>query len=143
MVNPPDATFLGYLGPIRAGRGEHAPESVLAMAAGVRPLVLMRTSETALTLSSTVALVQPGTDLLVRDTTPFEVGYRVSFADVAIEGTRVDADGWPTEARFDFARPLEDPSLRFMQWKEQTLEPLPLPRVGERVVLPAQRIRVL
>lgn len=140
VINPPDATFLGYLATIRTDRGEHAPDKVLAMSSGLRPLTLSRTSEASLTLQSSIALVQPGTDLLLRSLAPFEVGHRVVFADVAIEITRVNAEGWPTEARFDFARPLEDASFRFMQWQNQTLTPFTLPRVGERIDFPAQRI---
>jgi hypothetical protein len=142
VINPPDATFLGYLATIRTDRGEHAPDKVLAMSSGVRPLTLTRTSETSLTLASPVALVQPGTDLLLRRATPFEVGHRVVFADVAIEITRVNADGWPTEARFEFARPLEDASFRFMQWQAQTLTPFTLPSIGERIDFPAQTIEL-
>jgi hypothetical protein len=112
------------------------------MSSGVRPLTLTRTSETSLTLASPVALVQPGTDLLLRRATPFEVGHRVVFADVAIEITRVNADGWPTEARFEFARPLEDASFRFMQWQAQTLTPFTLPSIGERIDFPAQTIEL-
>lgn len=142
VVNAPDATFLGYVSIIRAERGEHAPERLLAMAAGVRPLDLRRDDDETLTLSSPVALVQPGTDLLARAATPFAVGYRVALSDVTIEITAVNADGWPTEARFRFARKLEDPSLRFMQWQDQTLKPLTLPRVGERRSFPAQQVAI-
>lgn len=142
VVNAPDATFLGYVAPIRAARGEHAPRSVLAMAAGVRPLELTRSGERSLTLRSSAALVQPGTDLLMRGKRPFEVGDGVAFADVTIEFTEVNANGWPTEARFDFTAPLDDPSLRFMQWQDQTLRPLALPAVGESVAFPAQDIAV-
>ncbi len=142
VINAPDATFLGYLARIRADRGEHAPHSVLAMAAGVRPLELTRQSERSLTLRSSVALVQPGTDLLIRGLQPFQVGARVSFADVTIEVTEIDSEGWPTEARFDFKVPLEDPSLRFMQWQDQTLRPITLPSVGERVDFPAQQVEI-
>ena len=81
-----------------------------------------------------------GTDLLLRTLAPFEVGHRVVFANVAIEITRVNAEGWPTEARFDFARPLEDASFRFMQWQNQTLTPFTLPRIGERIDFPAQQV---
>jgi hypothetical protein len=142
VVNAPDATFLGYLAPIRAARGEPAPKSVLAMTAGVRPFELTRSGERSLTLQSSVGLVQPGTDLLLREETPFAAGHRVVFADVAIEILQVNADGWPTEARFDFTRPLDDPSLRFMQWRAQTLQPLELPGVGERIDFAAQSIEL-
>lgn len=142
VVNAPDATFLAYLSILRAERGEHAPEKLLAMAAGVRPLDLRRDDDKTLTLSSPIALVQPGTDLLARAATPFAVGYRVALSDVTIEITAVNDDGWPTEARFRFARPLEDPSLRFMQWQDQTLKPLPLPHVGDRRSFPAQQVQL-
>jgi len=143
IVNAPDATFLAYISIIREAQGRPAPAKVLGMAAGVRPLELARIDDKTVTLSSSVALVQPGTDLLIRSTDPFEVGYRVALSDVTIEITRVNADGWPTEARFTFARPLEDPSLRFMQWKDQTLAPLALPKIGERIAFPAQFVKVL
>ena len=142
VVNPPDATFLGYVSAIRADRGLSAPAKMLAMAAGVRPLAIERTSATSLTLSSPVALVQPGTDLLIREERPFEVGDRVELSDVTIEVTRVNDGGWPTEARFDFAEPLESPTLRFVAWRDKRFVPLALPNIGERIEFPAQRLEL-
>lgn len=143
VPNAPDATFLAYLGIIRAERGDFAPDRVLAMAAGTKPLELLRDDERTLTLSSPVGFVQPGTDLLARADVPFAVGYRVVFSDVTIEITRVDGRGSPTAARFTFVRPLEDRSLRFMQWKDQTLQPMTLPAIGQRLSFAAQLPQLL
>lgn len=139
LLNPPDATFSAYLPMVRAEQGHPPPAKLLSMVPGLRPFDLRRDDARTLTLISSTALVQPGIDMIFRGK-PFTVGERIVFTDVVIEVMRVN-DGFPAEVRFRFEAPLEDPSLRFLQWKNQTLEPLPLPAVGQTVAFPGQTIQ--
>jgi hypothetical protein len=109
----------------------------------MRPLELTRTGESTVLLSSKVGLVQPGADLLTRGNQPFVPGYRVDLSDVSIEVTRINESGWPVEAKFTFTRPLEDDTYRWMQWKDQTFVPLPLPKVGETISFPEQAMQFM
>jgi hypothetical protein len=142
VVNPPEPVFAAYIMIVRNDEGRPAPNKMLSLSSGVRALNLKRTSESTVVLSSNIGLVQPNTDLLTRDARPFVTGYRVDLSDVSVEVSRVNAEGWPTEATFTFAHPLENDAYRWMQWKDQTLAPLALPQVGETLSFPGQIVQI-
>ncbi len=143
VVNPPEPAFCAYVMVVRSDDGLPTPRGMLSMSSGARPLELKRIDDSTLILSSQIGLVQPGVDLLARDNRPFVVGETVKFSDLSIEVTRVGTSGWPLEAKFMFAKPLENESYTWMQWKDQTLVPLTLPKVGETLSFPAQVIQLL
>jgi hypothetical protein len=66
---------------------------------------------------------------------PMSVGQRVELTGMTAEVTALTNDGRPAEATFTFGVPLEDPSLRWMQWHEGRFVPFPLPAIGETVEL--------
>jgi len=142
VVNPPEPVFVAYVMIARTDDGLPAPQKMLSLSSGVRAMNLTRTGESTVVLSSVQGLVQPTTDLLTRDDRHFVTGYRVDLSDDSVEITRVNADGWPTEARFTFARALENDTYRWMQWKGQTLAPLSLPKIGESLSFPAQIVQL-
>lgn len=142
VVNPPEPAFCAYVMVTRSDDGLPTPRAMLSMSSGARSLELTRLDETTVVLSSKVGLVQPGTDLLVRDDRPFVVGESVTLSDVKIEVTRVGDHGWPLEAKFMFAKPLENDVYHWMQWKDQTLAPLEVPRIGQTLSFPAQVIQM-
>lgn len=142
VVNPPEPVFVAYVMISRNDEGQPAPNKMFSLSSGVRAMDLTRTGETTVVLSSAQGLVQPTTDMLTRDDRPFVTGYRVDLSDISIEVTRVNTDGWPTEAKFTFAHALENDAYRWMQWKNQTLAPLSLPQIGETVSFPAQMIQL-
>jgi len=139
VVNAPDATFVGYVSVILEERGVPAPQSILSLAVGTRPVELERLDERTVIARSSVALMQPGgTDLLTRSASePPPIGFRARAGDVEIEVTSVNAAGWPNEAKFTFPTPIEDRRYRWVAWRDQTLKPFELPRVGQRTELPA------
>lgn len=142
IVNPPEPAFGAYVMLVRADQGRPSPRKMLSLSSGVRSTQLKRTGVSTVVLSSEVGLVQPNTDLLTRDDHPFIVGDRVNLSDVVIEITRVNAEGWPLEAKFDFDKPLENEGFRWIQWKNQTLVPLELPDVGGTLTFPGQMIQL-
>lgn len=73
--------------------------------------------------------------LLRSERHPMSLGERVELTGLMIEVTDLTEDGWPAEASFRFAVPLEDPSLRWLQWKAGVFVPFTPPAVGERVEL--------
>jgi hypothetical protein len=52
-----------------------------------------------------------------------------------VEVSSLTPDGRPWEARMEFDRPLEDPSLRWLQWDWdlETYVPFNVPEVGQTV----------
>ena len=68
---------------------------------------------------------------------PMRLGQRVELTGVTIEVTALTDDGRPAEATCRFEMPLEDPSLRWLRWKDGAFVEFRPPGVGERVRLPA------
>lgn len=139
-VNPPDATFIGYLPLIQRDRELPAPASIVSITSGARPYTLTRLDDRTLRAESEVGLVRPGSDLLAREDRPFAVGERFELTDLVITIEAIDGDGWPTSARYAFAHPLEDARELFMEWDGRTMQPFALPAEGERRVIPARSI---
>jgi hypothetical protein len=68
---------------------------------------------------------------------PMKVGEKVELTGMTAEVTALTPDGRPAEAVFRFGKALEDPSLRWMQWKDGGFEPFVPPAVGESVTVKA------
>jgi len=67
-------------------------------------------------------------------------GQRIELPDLCAEVLRVDRRGFPTEVKFDFAVPLEDVSLRWLQWSWKpngfgSYHPFTIPAPGQTVEL--------
>jgi len=67
----------------------------------------------------------------------FRVGDRVTLSGMTVEIREVTGDGRALEAAFIFPVPLEDPSLRWMQYAPDGFGPFTPPPVGQTVILPA------
>ncbi|HVR61471.1 MAG TPA: hypothetical protein VMU50_06195 [Polyangia bacterium] len=63
-------------------------------------------------------------------TQPLGPGTIVPLDGLTVEIRQV-SQGRPTVIRFRFDAPLEDPSLRFLEWRGRRLRPLALPPIGE------------
>jgi hypothetical protein len=64
---------------------------------------------------------------------PMTLGERVELTGMSVEVTALTEDGRPAEATISFAVPLEDRSLRWLQWREGEFVPFSLPPVGAAV----------
>ncbi|UCG58532.1 MAG: hypothetical protein JSU70_03285 [Phycisphaerales bacterium] len=77
-------------------------------------------------------------DALFRDKLhPFAVGDRVELTGMTVEIMEMTPDGRPAEAAFRFSVPLEDPSLRWLQYEDRDFTPFTPPDIGESVILKA------
>jgi hypothetical protein len=81
-------------------------------------------------------------DRLFRDG-PMAVGDSVDLGDVTVDVRTVTLDGRPDEVAFHFARPLEDASYRWLQWRDGVYVSFQPPPVGSSVTLPAVTVPVL
>jgi len=66
---------------------------------------------------------------------PMTLGQQVELTGMRAEVTALTGDGRPLEARMRFARPLEDPSLKWLQWdwERNAYVPFTPPAIGETV----------
>ncbi len=78
-------------------------------------------------------------DVLFRDGQPFTVGQRIKLSDCTLEIAKLTEDARPATVRFEFAKPLEDDSYRWVYWKDDGYAEFSLPAIGESVTLPAPR----
>ncbi len=68
---------------------------------------------------------------------PMQPGQRIVLPRMTVEVMRVDERGLPVEAAFDFAVPLEDPSLQWIywDWRRRDYVVFPVPKIGATVTL--------
>ncbi len=83
----------------------------------------------------------PGFDRTFRDDDhPLKLGERIELTGLTIEITALTEDGRPAEAAFRFATTLEDPSFRWVQWKDGVYVPFAVPAVAQTIALPPAAI---
>ena len=139
VVAAPDSFFAYYAVSQRLTEGRPIPRGFSVVATGTRPVELERLGPSDLAVHTGEGFYRFGTELLTRAPwSPMPVGTRVELSDFTIEVTRTTADGVPTDVVFHFARPLEDPTLRWVVWKGRTYAPFHLPAVGEKARIEPQ-----
>jgi hypothetical protein len=159
IVNTPTA-FISFYGPlIQALKGRPVPSRTLILGSGIYPTTISRPALDVIAIRPDGGFLpspgspQPGheasqpsfhpayifqtLDRLYRDATPMRVGDRIGYGGMMIEIADVTSDGRPLEVRVHFDVDLEDPSLRWLQWKDGVYVPFRIPEVGASIVLPA------
>jgi hypothetical protein len=68
---------------------------------------------------------------------PFDLGQQIDLNGLSVTISELTLDGRPAVAVFRFSVPLEDASLRWLQWQNDTLVPFSLPSINETRQLPA------
>lgn len=70
---------------------------------------------------------------------PFHLSQRFEVSGLSVEVQHLTARGDPDEVLYEFAVPLEDPSLRWVRWKDGVYIPWRPPALGESEELPPSR----
>lgn len=141
LVNPPDLLFTMYLRPTLASQGASraVPRGAYVLGLGTHALEVTRVDERTLTVRDDAGLYGQDFSMLFRpEGSPLPVGTRIATPTVTAEVRATTSEGTPTEVAFRFGAPLEDPTLRWLQWSGDSLEPFALPAPGEKVLLPAR-----
>jgi len=159
VVSTPTAYVSGFAPTIALLDGRPVPDRGLVLGSGIEPIRLERTDSRTLVVEPLGGYLKPGGrprpgledsqpaldldymypmfDLLYRDRRPMRPGERIPLGDVTAEVARVTADGRPERVAFRFSTPLEDSSLRWLQWLDGVYVPFEPPPVGASVLLPA------
>jgi hypothetical protein len=69
----------------------------------------------------------------------FHAGQRAVLPGLTVTVESLDSRGDPAQVRYDFAVPLEDPSLRWMYWHDGVYRPWTPPAIGQTQKVPAER----
>lgn len=138
LVNAPVALATVYVSILRTLDDQPVPRCTRALSASWSPVELSRPDERTLVVRPDWGYLSSPLDTLARGLGhPMHLGQRVELTGLTIEVTALTDDGRPAEATCRFAVPLEDPSLRWLRWKDGAFIPFVPPGVGETVRLPA------
>jgi hypothetical protein len=125
----------GYVPIIRSVTGRPYPRRMRSLAGPYRPIELHRLDERSVVLRPVDGFLAIPLERWLD--VPFELGHTVHLTGMRAEVLELTADGRPAATRFTFDVPLEDPSLRWVQWTDVEVEPLELPPIGGSITIPA------
>jgi hypothetical protein len=134
IVNHPIPLLDAYLFAEREIKGLPLPRRVRILCSGWSPVSVRRTDASTLVIRPKRGYMPSIADQLFRNEEhPLSLGERVELTGMTVEVTELTADKRPAEATFRFTVPLEDPSLRWLQWKRGGFLPFTPPEVGQTV----------
>jgi len=136
IVNPPSALHAGYLPLLRDMDGQAVPRHTRTLAPGMPSATIRRPDSHTLAIRPELGYLKWIFDRLFRDEQHLmSLGDQVVLTGMTAEVTALTGDGRPAEVTFRFAVPLEDPSLRWLCWREGAFVPFTPPAVGQTVKL--------
>lgn len=122
---------------IPIANGDPAPRRVAQLAPMTDSNLISRTDLDTLVVTPSHGFLAHSIDrLFASDDRPFSAGERIDRPDYQAEVLDLTGDGRPASVSFRFRRPLEDPSYRWLFWRDRRLQEFELPRVGASVVIP-------
>lgn len=121
---------------VRIANGDPAPRRVAQLASMTDTNRIYRRDRCTLVITPGDGFLAHTVDrLLASGDRRFHSGDRIDRPDYQAEVLSVTQDGRPASVSFQFRHPLEDPSLRWLYWKDRRLLEFPLPEVGSSVLL--------
>jgi hypothetical protein len=117
---------------------EPAPRRIAILGPMSSDVTVSRDGEATLVLEAEDGWLRSPIDRLMRrGDAPFHVGQRIPTALFDAEIRQVAADGRPLVVAFEFRRPLDSPSHRWVAWRNGRLEEVAPPAVGGETRLAA------
>jgi hypothetical protein len=140
LVNPPDYVYVVTAIPVvKELDHEPVPRRIRALSSG-GALEVTRVGPKSLQVRFPRGLFPTAFSRYVRSRNDrFHVGQRFELSGFSVKVERLNAHGDPDQVLYEFAVPLEDPSLRWMQWKGGIYVPWVPPALGESEQLPPAR----
>lgn len=141
ILNHPVVFYAHSFQTARILDGQPAPRRVRVLAPGTVPLRVHRRDAYTLTVRPDGGyLAAPFDDVFRAPALPFTKGESVNLTGLAIHIVELTDDGRPAEVDFRFSVPLEDASLRWLQWGGGGYVAFVPPAVGESVEVRGYRI---
>lgn len=137
VVNPPDfAWMVAAIPAVREVEGRPAPRRLRALFTGTTGSRIERTDARTLVVTLEEGLFPTLMSRYHRSRDDaLRVGDRIRVDGMAVEVLRLDAEGSPDRLRFRFARPLDDPSLRWVRFVDGAFADWSVPAIGGQVGL--------
>jgi hypothetical protein len=141
VVNPPIAFIAMSSSPVWESEKYPMPRHLRILTSSLfRPVKIHRPDSNTIVVQPEYGYYVWVFDALFRDKKhPFSVGDRVELTGMTVEITEMTGDGRPAEAAFTFTVPLEDPSLRWLQYKNGSFVPFTPPAIGGNLVLQSEK----
>lgn len=161
IVNAPCPGHFIYAQSLRESRHEPMPAHLRVLAPGYSAVTITRADERTLIVRpedgylvhvgpwmkadpDPFPLVHPvygyqhGDGFFRSEDHPMMLGERVELTGMSVEITALTENGQPAEARITFDRPLEDPSLVWLQWdwEQNVYAPFTIPAIGKTAYIP-------
>lgn len=137
FANPPTDPLACYVPIIRASMREPRPQTIRWLATSASAVTLERLDDRTLRVKPQGGFLPTNAEQMLRSSrNPMRVGDEVVLSHMKVRITALMEDGRPGEAIIAFDRPLEDPSLYWMQWIEAGYVPFAPPPIGKTVELP-------
>jgi hypothetical protein len=139
LVNPPDYLFLATsIGTLKILEGKPYPRRLRVLVAGTSPVEVTRLDESSLRVRTEESIYGGVLGRLFRSRyDPMRPGQRFELTGMTVQIARTDAEGNPVEFVHTFSVPLENPSLRWLQWEQDGYVPFVPPSIGNSVTLSA------
>jgi hypothetical protein len=137
LVNAPSDPFGAYMLPELAADGVQGLPRLRWLSAGTTPVQITRENPRTLLVSSEAGFMEHTSEQMMRSLEwPLPPGATIELTGMTIEIVRSTPDGRPALVRVRFEKPLEDPSLIWMQWGSTGYVPFTLPPIGGVANLP-------
>ncbi|MCP4643867.1 MAG: hypothetical protein GY851_25720 [bacterium] len=139
-----------YFAIMRSSISEIFPEYVRVLSTGYNEMTITRPDDRTLILRPEKSFMStPGRSMYRSSRSPMAVGDTVELSGMTVQVTEVDDTGWPTEAEFQFDRPLEDADVlwysavrvpKLLKYVKRTIKvsrfcETPPPEIGETISL--------
>jgi hypothetical protein len=140
LVSVPFKYLCNFASVVRRANGGVSPRRWRCLGVTPDDVHVSRPDERTLVLRPTNGYLRHFEDTNVRArSVPFAAGDRVELPDFTIVVRAVTSDARPLEVELRFAVPLEDPSLRWLVWRDRAYRPFAPPAVGHALTIPAER----
>ncbi|MCC6694528.1 MAG: hypothetical protein IT365_02755 [Candidatus Hydrogenedentes bacterium] len=128
---------------MRSALGQPFPQAFWVLYSGNRELFVSRPDAQTLEITNPLGwMEQPWSFLFCRlPHSAMRAGQVIQTEGLTVTVLSVTPDGRPDHVRFQFSRPLEDASFRWLTWRDGAYRPFTLPPVGGSVVIPELTIQ--
>lgn len=142
IVNPPLAFITMSSSGVWESENYPTPRHLRILTSSLlRPVKIHRIDPNTITIQPEYGYYAWVLDALFRDRKhPFSIGDRVKLTGMTVEILELTNDNRPAKAAFTFLVPLEDPSLRWLQYKNGSFIPFIPPPIGQTVILQAEKL---
>lgn len=135
FVNAPSHFYVAHIPDIRAVTQQPIPAHILFLAPGTGTVTLTRFDANTL-IAQPQAGYLSGFDAVFRDSSqPFQPNQIIQLPEANVKILALTSDQRPVQVAFHFNVPLEDSTLRWLQWQAGHYIPYQPPAVGQTVTM--------